>query len=262
MRRRGRAGPSPKAEPAGAEIGPTYVFLGPSLPAERAVAILDGAAILPPVACGDVYRLVRDARPRRIAIVDGYFERMAAVWHKEILFAIERGVEVWGASSMGALRAAELAPFGMRGVGRVYAAFARGARALVPTDDDEVAVAHGPAELGYPAMSAAMVDLRAGLDSLVKARAMSARARDRLAARAKARPYRDRSWDALVEDAERRDRDAVAVLAARAPSQKADDARALLRTLARTTPARPRKTARMPRTWFWRQLVAIVDDES
>ena len=84
---------------------------------------------------------------------------MAAVWHKEILLALERGIEVWGAASMGALRAAELAPFGMRGVGAIYRAFARGA--LVA--DDEVAVAHLPAAQGYRAVSDALVNLRDGL---------------------------------------------------------------------------------------------------
>jgi len=237
----------------------TYLFLGPTLAADEAIASCRDVIIMPPVACGDVYRLVRDARPARIAIIDGYFERMAAVWHKEILFALERGVEVWGASSMGALRAAELHAFGMRGVGTIYADFKRGAL----TDDDEVAIAHGPAELGYPAMSTAMVDLRAGL-----ARAtLSSRSKQRLIDRAKARFYRDRSWDALADDARalrlpRRERDAITALAARAPSRKADDARALLRMLARSRPARTKPRWKMEPTWFWHQLRAIVDSES
>ena len=105
--------------------------------------------MLPPVAVGDVLALARRRGVARIAIIDGYFERMAAVWHKEILLALERGIAVWGAASMGALRAAELAPFGMIGVGAIYRAFARGA--LVA--DDEVAVAHLPAEYGYRATS-------------------------------------------------------------------------------------------------------------
>jgi len=240
----------------------TYVFLGPTLPVDQATALLD-APILPPVACGDVYRLVREARPRRIAIIDGYFEGMAAVWHKEILFALEAGVEVWGASSMGALRAAELHGFGMRGVGRVFAAFRSGRLG----DDDEVAVVHGPAELGYPAMSAAMVDLRAGVQALVAAKALSARDAAALIEASKARFYRDRSWEALAADAaglSRRAARAVAALAAEAPSLKASDARALLRRLARERPRgrRVRSAWRMPRTWFWHQLVAIVDRDS
>ena len=46
---------------------------------------------------------------------------------------------------MGALRAAELHVFGMVGVGRVFELFRDG----LLEDDDEVAVAHGPADSGY-----------------------------------------------------------------------------------------------------------------
>ena len=70
----------------------------------------------------------------------------ARVWHKEILWALPEGVPVFGSASMGALRAAELRGFGMRGVGRIFEAFREGAL----EDDDEVALAHGPAATGYP----------------------------------------------------------------------------------------------------------------
>ncbi|HVK84540.1 MAG TPA: TfuA-like protein [Kofleriaceae bacterium] len=115
----------------------TLVYVGPTLPAAEVAARLPGARVLPPVAVGDVLRAVKRGGVRRIAIIDGYFERMAAVWHKELLVALARGIEVWGAASMGALRAAELAPFGMRGIGGIYRAFASGE--LIA--DDEVAVA-------------------------------------------------------------------------------------------------------------------------
>ena len=137
----------------------TLVYIGPTLPADEVAARLPGARVLPPVAVGDVLRAARDRRVRRIAIVDGYFERMAAVWHKEILVALARGIAVWGAASMGALRAAELAPYGMIGVGAIYRAYRRGE--LVA--DDEVAVAHLPAERGYRAISDALVDIRFAL---------------------------------------------------------------------------------------------------
>ncbi|HSN28898.1 MAG TPA: TfuA domain-containing protein, partial [Kofleriaceae bacterium] len=132
----------------------TIVFVGPTL---RDVT-LAGAEVRPPAGVGDVLRASRE-RVQRIAIIDGYFERMAAVWHKEILVALDRGIEVWGAASMGALRAAELDVFGMRGVGTIYRAFKRGE--LVR--DDEVAVAHLPGEVGYRPVSDALVNLRDGL---------------------------------------------------------------------------------------------------
>ena len=101
----------------------------------------------------------RCERPRAIGIVDGYFERVPAVWHKEILWAMAQGIHVFGGASMGALRAAELAAFGMEGVGGIFDAYQRGEL----EDDDEVAVAHGPAEDGYRALSEAMVNIRATL---------------------------------------------------------------------------------------------------
>src|SRR4029077_1266006 len=97
--------------------------------------------------------------PALIGVIDGYFERVPTVWHKEILWAMAEGIHVYGAASAGALRAAELAGFGMRGIGRVYEDFRDG----VLQDDDEVAVLHGPAEVGYPPVTEAMVNIRATL---------------------------------------------------------------------------------------------------
>ena len=90
-----------------------------------------GAVAVGPVpsARGDGRRLpAGPARgpPARIAIIDGLFEQVPAVWHKELLFAMARGVEVSGAASMGALRAAELHAFGMIGVGPTFAAYKSG----------------------------------------------------------------------------------------------------------------------------------------
>ncbi|MBA3391651.1 MAG: TfuA domain-containing protein, partial [Deltaproteobacteria bacterium] len=172
----------------------TLVFVGPTLPAAEVTRLLPASAVLPPIAVGDLLALIRRRGLQRIAIIDGYFERMAAVWHKEILLALERGIAVWGASSMGALRAAELAPFGMIGVGGIYRDFARGT--LVA--DDEVAVAHLPAEYGYRATSDALVNLR---DGIARAPMLTASTRSRLVELARARFYRERSWDRLIADA-------------------------------------------------------------
>jgi hypothetical protein len=230
----------------------TYVFLGPSLPIDEARSILD-AVYLPPAAVGDVYRLARDGRPPRIAIIDGYFERMAAIWHKEILFALESRIAVYGAASMGALRAAELAPFGMVGVGRIFAAFRRGAL----TDDDEVAVAHLPAEHGFAPVSTALVDLRAGLARARRLGTLAAPLEARLIALGKARFYRERTWPQLVADARAARIPARALQDAAPLPAKAADARALLRLLARTPELRPpRPTWRLARTFFWHRFTA------
>jgi len=131
-----------------------YVFTGPSLSAEQSRELLD-AVYLPPVSQGDVYRVALK-RPQAIGIIDGYFERVPSVWHKEIMWAMKEGIHVFGSASMGALRAVELEAFGMEGVGAVYEAFRSGEL----EDDDEVAVVHGPAETGYLSVSEAMVNIR------------------------------------------------------------------------------------------------------
>jgi hypothetical protein len=168
------------------------VFLGPTLGRQAAETLLP-ARYLPPVACGDVIRALRVA-PRVIAIVDGMFEGRAAVWHKEILLAMSRGVRVFGASSMGALRGAELAAFGMIGVGRIFEAYRDG----LYTDDDEVAVLHSAAGR-HAAVSEPMVNIRATLAHAVAERVIAAEAADMVLARAKRTFYQERSLVTAVE---------------------------------------------------------------
>ena len=113
------------------------------------------AVYLPPAAEGDVYRVTLK-HPQAIGIIDGYFQSMPTVRHKEILWAMSRGIHVFGSASIGALRAAELVAFGMEGVGTIFELYRDG----VLEDDDEVAIAHGPAEAGFLAGSEAMVNIR------------------------------------------------------------------------------------------------------
>jgi len=135
------------------------VFLGPSLALGEAKRILPDAIFLPPASCGDILRAMR-LSPKIIALVDGAFERTAAVWHKEILFALESGIEVFGAGSMGALRGAELEKFGMKGVGKIFENYRDGTL----EDDDEVAVLYDATSESYASMTDAMVNIRRTAD--------------------------------------------------------------------------------------------------
>ena len=130
----------------------TCIFAGPTL---FRVPTPPGISRYGPVAMGSVFRAV-EAGYRRVGIVDGYFGNTPSVWHKEILYAISQGVEVVGAASMGALRAAELCQFGMVGIGRIFRLFRMG----LWTDDDEVAVLHATAELDYCPLSDTMANIR------------------------------------------------------------------------------------------------------
>jgi hypothetical protein len=145
--------------------GGAVVFAGPTICSAEVVGLV-ACVCLPPARQGDVWRAVRAHNPAVIGLIDGVFLDQAAVWHREILWALAQGVHVYGAASMGALRAAELAAFGMRGVGRIFAAYREGIWPGFPEpfeDDDEVAVVHAPSEAGGAALSDAMVDIRATL---------------------------------------------------------------------------------------------------
>ena len=75
------------------------VFVGLTIPVEEARRIID-AECRPPVAQGDVYRAAL-CRLRLIGIVDGYFDGVSSVWHKEVLWAMAQGIQVFGSASMG-----------------------------------------------------------------------------------------------------------------------------------------------------------------
>jgi hypothetical protein len=171
-------------------------FLGPTTLAVADARELLDAEYRPPVSRGDVYRAALE-QPYAIGIVDGYFRNSPAVWHKEILWTMNRGIHVFGSASMGALRAAELADFGMVGVGQIFQQF----RAGMLEDDDEVAVIHGPSELNYLAASEAMVNVRATLGA---ARAAGVLAKDEAAGLegiAKSLFYPDRCYPRILEAA-------------------------------------------------------------
>ena len=172
------------------------IFLGPTLPVKEAKPILD-AVYMPPAAQGDVYLAVTDGA-EAIGIVDGYFHGAPSVWHKEILWAMSRGVHVFGSASMGALRAAELAVYGMQGIGRIFEAYRDG----VLTDDDEVAVIHGPEEMGYRAKTVPLVNIRATLASALEQALITREAHETLVATARSLCYWDRTYNALIDKCE------------------------------------------------------------
>jgi hypothetical protein len=172
------------------------VFAGPSLPPRQRPAAEPAIEWRPPVRQGDLYRAALTG-PAVIGVIDGYFEIVPTVWHKEILWAMTQGVHVFGAASSGALRAAELDAFGMRGIGRIYEAFRDG----ILEDDDEVAVLHGPEELGYPPLTEAMVNIRATLDEAARCRILPPHFATQLTEIAKSLFYKERTYDAVWEAA-------------------------------------------------------------
>jgi hypothetical protein len=237
------------------------VFLGPSLERAEAERLLD-ADYRPPAAAGDLLAATLD-RPPAILLVDGVFERVPSVWHKEVLHALELGVPVYGASSMGALRAAELSSFGMVGVGRVFARYASGEL----EDDDEVAVVHADAEHGFRPLSEAMVSLRDGLVAAEVAGLLEPAEHAALLALAKALHYPDRSWPRLAMEGtaagldQGRMRALLAWARASAPNTKRADAIQALERVRmdlEAPPSRPPPTFALERSVFFERLHASV----
>lgn len=181
------------------------IFLGPTVATDEARQLLE-ARFVPPARQGDVYRACK-ADPSAIGLIDGYFDGVPAVWHKEILYAMERGIHVFGAASMGALRAVELESFGMTGVGRIFEWFRDGKL----EDDDEVAVRHAPAEDGFRPLSVPMVNIRATIGAAEDAGVIGRDAATALLTAAKCVPYGERSY-----------RTAIAGAVGRAPEQELD----------------------------------------
>jgi hypothetical protein len=207
------------------------VFAGPSLRAADRIAgsLIDYRG---PAACGDIARAAKDGASV-IGLIDGAFESTRSPWHKEILWAMSRGVRVYGAASMGALRAAELYPYGMIGIGAVFLALRDG----VIADDDEVAVLHGPRELGYVPITEAMVNVRWTIAAAEAAGIIAAAEAEVIVGRAKKIFYKDRTWPAIWQAVRETGLDTRLLIAAEAWAQrhsvniKQQDARALIEVL-------------------------------
>ncbi|HOI12447.1 MAG TPA: TfuA-related McrA-glycine thioamidation protein [Methanoculleus sp.] len=169
------------------------VFLGPSCDRETAREVLD-ADYRPPAKRGDIARAAEEGA-RIIGLIDGVFFQDCAVAHREILAALRAGVRVVGASSMGALRAAELDSLGMEGVGEIYRAYREGR--LVA--DDEVALLFDP-ETFIP-LSEPLVNIRATIQRALECSVIGAEAAGALLEAARGLYFPDRTYDAVVEAA-------------------------------------------------------------
>lgn len=220
--------------------GPDLVFLGPSLSHDEARRIYPEAVVLPPAGMGDILSAVRRYEPHAVALIDGTFMQSMAPFHKEIVDALSQGIWVIGASSMGALRAVECAPYGMIPVGEVAALYAAGLE-----DDDEVALVHLDAEGDFRPVSEAMVNIRASLGAAELAGVLSSEEARVLALSQKRRHFPDRHLMAIVLDAgELLDFDAERTeqlrrfLKENAVNVKADDARLAIEAL-RDLPSGP-----------------------
>ena len=170
-----------------------FIFIGPTITPQEANLHLN-AIYLPPVRQGDIYKLFIKEQPDVIGIIDGYFEQVPSVWHKEILWAMCKGTHILGSSSMGAIRASELDDFGMIGVGKAYDYF----KGQLLTDDDEVALKHGPCELDYMALSEPMLNIRITLYKAFDENIINKEILDYLIQFTKSLYYGDRTYENII----------------------------------------------------------------
>ena len=169
------------------------VFLGPSLSRDKAEPVLE-ADYRPPAKRGDLYLAAREGA-EIILLIDGVFFQESSVAHKEVIYALEAGAKVLGASSMGALRASELDIYGMEGIGKIYQAYKSGH--LV--SDDEVALTFDP--FSYEPSSEPLVNIRFNLDLAWQMGVISASCKDRLFHFAQALYFPDRTYERMLSDA-------------------------------------------------------------
>jgi hypothetical protein len=167
------------------------VFLGPSLPKQKAIEILD-ADYRPPAMRGDIFRAALEGA-KIICLIDGVFFQECSVAHKEIIYAMERGAKVLGASSMGALRASELNVYGMEGVGEIYRAYKNGD--LI--SDDEVALIFDP--ITFEPLSEPLVNIRHNLDKALGLGLIERMTKNILFEIAKSTYFPDRNYESLIK---------------------------------------------------------------
>ncbi|MDK4717630.1 TfuA-like protein [Rhizobium sp. CNPSo 4039] len=171
------------------------VFVGPSIGGSRRMLQkrFPGLIFAPPAGCGDILRAV-EYGAKAIGLIDGFFGDRPSVWHKEILFALSRGLMICGGASMGALRAVECQPFGMIGIGKIFTYYMDGKL----TDDEAVALIHAPEELDWLPLSVPRVDYEATFERLSSLDLISANERERLLLTAGYIHYSRRTYRSIV----------------------------------------------------------------
>ncbi len=168
------------------------IYTGLSLSFDEAKEILDShddveVIYKRPIKRGDL-GLAISQHPDIIGIIDGVFHQNSAVGHREILKAINEGITVIGASSMGALRASELDSLGMKGIGYVYEQYATGE----VTSDDDVAVMLDSETLEQ--LSEPLINMKYTFTKAVEEDIITSKQKDELLAIAKKTFYPKRNY--------------------------------------------------------------------
>ena len=207
------------------------LYTGLSLSFDDAKKILDSdenntVIYKRPIKRGDLNQALNE-NPDIIGIIDGVFHQNSAVGHKEILNVMNRGIKVYGASSMGALRASELDTLGMVGIGYVYKQYATGKVA----SDDDVAVMLDSESL--EALSEPLINMDYVFTNAVSENIITSQEKDELIRIAKSTFYPKRNYaQTLSESSLDNDKKSKLIDFIRiSPDIKKEDAKELIKTI-------------------------------
>lgn len=167
------------------------VFLGPSLDSNEAATHLE-ARYLPPIRRGDLPRVIADGA-QAIGIIDGEFGQSLAVSVMEVCSGLKQGVHIWGAASMGALRAVECQSMGMLGVGWIFQKYVEGFLRA----DDEVALLFDPRS--HRATTIPLVNVRWALQIAIEEGMIPGASESALIEFARTVRFADRTYESLLE---------------------------------------------------------------
>jgi hypothetical protein len=173
------------------------VYVGPSLDADQVLERIPEAIVRPPANQSDLISDVLALEPTHVLLIDGNFASSLSVWQKEIVYALQiPGVRaIYGAASMGALRAADLSEFGMIGSGRIFRWYDEG----VITDESEVSVMYYPRPDGsYVTTTIPLVNVRAALDAAVDAEAIEPEYAGKVFEFARSVPWQERTTQLIA----------------------------------------------------------------
>ncbi len=169
------------------------IYTGLSISFDEAKTIID-AEYLPPIKRGDIDELLSNNDDIEIiGIIDGVFHQSPAVAHKEILKALKKGITVVGGASMGALRACELYPYGMIGVGNIFNDY----KEEIIDSDDDVAVSLNPETLEQ--MSESWINIKYNLDFAKEDNIITKKEEEELLEIAKNTYYPKRSFNYIIK---------------------------------------------------------------
>lgn len=212
---------------------PPLVFVGPTVAANDVHQLFPGAELRPPIRRYDLH-LARMLGYSVFVIIDGVFAQTDAISPREVVDVVQDGALVFGAASMGALRAVDCAPVGAIGSGSIYRLFRRG----ILEREDEVAVTFIP-ERPFPALTLAMAAVRLTLNRAVRQNRLSRKHAILLFQAGQHLHYQDRTWDAIFALAGCLTLNTGLRNWLDAQDPKAEDARHLLKQVARRIVADP-----------------------